>query len=135
MTQGETLNRVQKIIFKKICALSVSITIICKDCDKEDPNPCAYSQPDLPLIQKEKKVTVKKILQELQSKGGITITLCRNADGSIPSDDCTNAVHKTRDLRTILLHELNHYAINDPDFRHRSSTWTDVEEANWDNGD
>lgn len=131
LLEGGTHTKAQKKILSEICSLSVSLTIICKDCDEEDPNPCAYSQPDLPLLQKEKKVTVKKLLKELQKKGGITITICRNEDGSIPSDDCTNAVHKTRDLRTIILHELNHYAINDPDSKHRSTTWTDVEEVDW----
>ncbi|QGY42460.1 hypothetical protein GM418_01960 [Maribellus comscasis] len=132
MTDGNTLTGAQKKILKKICSLSVSITVICKECGDEDPNPCAYSQPNLPLLQNKKRITVNQFIRELQRQGGIVITICFNGDGSIPSSDCTNAIHSTRDLRTIILHELNHYAINDPDARHRSSTWTDVEEVDWD---
>jgi hypothetical protein len=122
--------RAQKRIFKKICELSVSITIICKECNDEDPNPCSFSQPDLPLLQDEDRITVNEFLNELQKEGGITITICSNADGSIPSDSCTTAIHSSRDLRDIILHELNHYVIND--YTHSSSTWTDVEEVSWD---
>lgn len=131
LLKNGTHNSAQKQILRKICSLSVSLTVVCKDCTEEDPNPCAYSQPDLPLLQSEKSITVKKYLNELQKKGGITITICRNEDGTIPSANCINSIHKTRDLRTIILHEINHYVLNDPDFRHRSSTWTDVEEVDW----
>lgn len=129
INKSSSHTKAQKQIFKKICELAVSITVVCKNCDEEDPNPCAYSQPDLPLLQGKKRITIREYLNELQSKGGITITICRNEDGSIPSDSCATAIHSSRDLRDIILHELNHYVIND--YTHRSSTWTDVEEVNW----
>jgi hypothetical protein len=130
MVQGDVLTRGQQEIFRRICGLSVSLTVKCKDCTEEDPNPCAYSQPDLPLLQGEAQVTTARLLEELRSKGGITIFLCKNADGSVPSANCAGVVHKTRDLRTILLHELNHFAINHP--THSSTSWGHVEEVNWD---
>ena len=133
MLRGTTLTAAQKEMLLQVCELSVAITVTCKACDEEDPNPCAYSQPDLPLLQGEDRVTTTQLLEELQSRGGIRITLCKNADGSVPSRNCAGAVHKTRDLRSILLHELNHYVVNDP--THSSTTWTDVEEVDWDGGE